>query len=391
MMIQPVGKPPKVPHSFMLMSPSIVSDSSSRPVMVIGIKQLNSSESAKAPSAHRSITQDLHGRQAMANKANYRQESFFKKRSTETILSSQMAFSRLDAEKVVKSKLISALQTRSMRMPENGDGAPSTQIRLQQAHFRVALKANASKENGKNGSSSMLRMASVKKSGSSTQNTSCQSKVLTESLTPVMKTNKEAVFQAPSPTRHLRKKDYIMKSMSREDNGQVKERIYIQSKTEQPTGSTAGESKDDEIKLNFKFNRDVAVPVVSPPVMKKKVKRGKKYMEAIASLNPELDINKLNDILADIPKITAKYWLAYDVTGSKVLFGYKGTQKREVASLTKLMTLYTAFDVIQEHQLDAKTFMCKVSNYAGSIGGTTANLKGGDILSLHDLLFGRLK
>lgn len=73
----------------------------------------------------------------------------------------------------------------------------------------------------------------------------------------------------------------------------------------------------------------------------------------------------------------------------KLLFGYKSQQKREIASLTKLMTLYTALEVCREHSLDPKMLQCVVSKYASTMNGTSANLKGGDKLTLYDLFHGK--
>jgi len=82
--------------------------------------------------------------------------------------------------------------------------------------------------------------------------------------------------------------------------------------------------------------------------------------------------------------------VAYDLDKQKLLFGYRSQQKKEIASLTKLMTLYTALEICRDHSLDPKLLQCVVSKYASTMIGTTANLKGGDKLTLYDLFHGRL-
>lgn len=387
MMILPVGKPSRVSSTVKVTSPSIVNDTCLRPPLVLGIRQINILDGDKN-SNRRSNTQDLYGRRIETKKDSYRQESFFKKRSREVVLSSHVIYSRLDTEKELNAKMMCALQTKSMRAPEVFEFMPTNQGKYPKSSFRVALRANPSRVYSNNMSSNNLRKSSAKNSVTTTQTTNNVSRLNPGSHTPVNRDLK-SMIQASSPIRHLRKKDYIMKSMSREENGQVKERIVIHSKAELPTNSTAADVTDIGAMAKQKSKNEGEIPKVHINSMKKKVKRGKKYLDNILALNPELAPDRLEDILSNIPKISAKYWLAYEVLSKKVLFGHKVTQKREVASLTKLMTLYTALDIVRERNLDAKEFLCKVSSYAGSVGGTTAGLKSGDILNLNDLFFGR--
>lgn len=73
---------------------------------------------------------------------------------------------------------------------------------------------------------------------------------------------------------------------------------------------------------------------------------------------------------------------------NRPLFGYKIHMKREVASLTKLMTLYTTLEVIRDKSINTNDFICTVSKYSSSIIGTSACLKNGDKIRLKDILFG---
>ena len=64
----------------------------------------------------------------------------------------------------------------------------------------------------------------------------------------------------------------------------------------------------------------------------------------------------------------------------------KGNKKREIASLTKMMTCYCAFKLIEQYGIDFKNVYIQVSRYACILGGTSANLKTNDVLTIWDLL-----
>jgi D-alanyl-D-alanine carboxypeptidase len=62
----------------------------------------------------------------------------------------------------------------------------------------------------------------------------------------------------------------------------------------------------------------------------------------------------------------------------------------EVASLTKIMTAYTAIKLLKEFKMDSSKSIVTITDVASEIDGTTANLSEGDELTVHDLLFGLL-
>lgn len=93
-------------------------------------------------------------------------------------------------------------------------------------------------------------------------------------------------------------------------------------------------------------------------------------------------------MLNKLPKISSRSWVVLDSQSKEALFGYKYCIKREIASLTKLMTLFTACKIIEDSKLNAKKYECIVTQNASSKIGTSANLKTGDKVSLYDLLFG---
>ena len=90
------------------------------------------------------------------------------------------------------------------------------------------------------------------------------------------------------------------------------------------------------------------------------------------------------------PNVTAKCWAISDCKTGELLYGMMEHKKREIASLTKIMTCYVVCKLIREYNVDAKSTYIQVSSLASSMNGTTANLQPGDILSIWDLLHGMM-
>ena len=96
----------------------------------------------------------------------------------------------------------------------------------------------------------------------------------------------------------------------------------------------------------------------------------------------------LNDLPP--PSVTAKSWSIVDGKSGDVLFGKGENEKREMASITKVMTSFVTLQICQRIKLDMRRTMFKVSKSSASMGGTSAKLRTGDILSVWDLLHGLL-
>ena len=90
----------------------------------------------------------------------------------------------------------------------------------------------------------------------------------------------------------------------------------------------------------------------------------------------------------ELPRITAKSWVLFEASTSKYLYGKFPNYKREIASLTKIMTLYTALLIISRLELDIKDICLTVTREAYILGGTTAELIEGDLISIEDLCYG---
>ena len=61
-------------------------------------------------------------------------------------------------------------------------------------------------------------------------------------------------------------------------------------------------------------------------------------------------------------------------------------KKREMASLTKIMTCFSVCKCIEKYKININREI-KMSKTASKCSGTSANLKQGDVLKIIDLLF----
>ena len=98
----------------------------------------------------------------------------------------------------------------------------------------------------------------------------------------------------------------------------------------------------------------------------------------------------VHKLLVDLapPFVTAKSWSICDGRTGEILFGKGENERREIASLTKIMTMFVVIQIIRKIRLDASKTNLQVSKNAATIGGSTAKLRTGDILSVWDLLHG---
>ncbi len=64
--------------------------------------------------------------------------------------------------------------------------------------------------------------------------------------------------------------------------------------------------------------------------------------------------------------------------------------KRQIASLTKMMTFYTVMKLMDKFRLHPGTTVITISKTASCMNGTSANLREGDQLSVAELFYGLL-
>jgi D-alanyl-D-alanine carboxypeptidase len=96
---------------------------------------------------------------------------------------------------------------------------------------------------------------------------------------------------------------------------------------------------------------------------------------------------KFKDIKLPI-KITATNWAV--LHGGKYVFGKQTTERKYIASLTKIMTAYTIIKFAEEHFIPLEREIVSVSKAAETVGGTTALLQESDQLSAWELLHGMM-
>lgn len=90
------------------------------------------------------------------------------------------------------------------------------------------------------------------------------------------------------------------------------------------------------------------------------------------------------------PFVTATSWVVANGQTGRVYFGKDERESREIASLTKIMTLFVAIKLIKRLNIDPFASIVPISEYAASMTGTSALLESGDKLLLNDLLHGMM-
>jgi D-alanyl-D-alanine carboxypeptidase (penicillin-binding protein 5/6) len=91
-----------------------------------------------------------------------------------------------------------------------------------------------------------------------------------------------------------------------------------------------------------------------------------------------------------VPNITAKSCIVVDVLNGKTLFQKNENTKREIASLTKLMTAHVVIDLVHKMNIDPNITYVEVSYNASTQIGTSADLRPKEMVTITDLLYGLL-
>lgn len=81
------------------------------------------------------------------------------------------------------------------------------------------------------------------------------------------------------------------------------------------------------------------------------------------------------------PHCSASSWAVFDQKTNSLLFGKMEKERREVASLTKIMTAFVVLKLLDRFQIEDTTLI-KVGSDASSVIGTSAELVEGDTLSI---------
>lgn len=90
------------------------------------------------------------------------------------------------------------------------------------------------------------------------------------------------------------------------------------------------------------------------------------------------------------PPITAISWAILNGDSNQLICGKNLNKKREIASLTKIMTALVVSQLLERMKLCPYTTSLEISKKASSYQGTSAYLLEGDILTVIDLLHGMM-
>ena len=82
------------------------------------------------------------------------------------------------------------------------------------------------------------------------------------------------------------------------------------------------------------------------------------------------------------PHVSAQAWAIYDRESEKLLFGRLEKDRREIASLTKIMTAYTLLSLAKRFEVDIEKEVIEITSDVSRVGGTSADLVAGDKLTV---------
>ena len=90
------------------------------------------------------------------------------------------------------------------------------------------------------------------------------------------------------------------------------------------------------------------------------------------------------------PVVTAYAWAIHDGKTGDLLWSKQEDEKREMASLTKIMTCFVACNLLKSLDLNPEKTIVPINRCAAWITGTHSGLREGDIISIMDLLYGMM-
>jgi D-alanyl-D-alanine carboxypeptidase (penicillin-binding protein 5/6) len=93
------------------------------------------------------------------------------------------------------------------------------------------------------------------------------------------------------------------------------------------------------------------------------------------------------DALAGPPFVTCKAWAVADASDGRFLWGSRETEKLDIASTTKLMTAHVVLQ-LAEKEPQVLDEIVTFSRRADSTGGSTADVREGEKVSVGELLYG---
>jgi len=88
------------------------------------------------------------------------------------------------------------------------------------------------------------------------------------------------------------------------------------------------------------------------------------------------------------PTVTAPTWAVHDANSGELLWGKEVGLRKEIASLTKIMTFMVAHNLLTQLQQNLDTLEFRVHSKSASIGGTHSGLREGETVKVKDLFYG---
>jgi len=87
------------------------------------------------------------------------------------------------------------------------------------------------------------------------------------------------------------------------------------------------------------------------------------------------------------PHVSATSWVVLDRKSRQILFGKLEKERKEIASLTKIMTIYTVRKLSERLGVPLDTEIV-ISEDDAAVTGTSAMLVPGDTLTIEELMYG---
>ena len=72
---------------------------------------------------------------------------------------------------------------------------------------------------------------------------------------------------------------------------------------------------------------------------------------------------------------------------NKILKGYKYKKVHDIASLSKILTFYTAYMIIQKYFISLDKLLFSADEYDANIGGTKLKIEADNLMNIEDLLY----
>lgn len=118
----------------------------------------------------------------------------------------------------------------------------------------------------------------------------------------------------------------------------------------------------------------MAKPIVNPDV---KSQKNEKLKKPLFYLEPR-----------ETAHIKADSYIVTEYPSGQIIFGNYFKKTGEIASLTKIMTFYTIFDIGVSFKRQLETETIEIDSEAQSVSGTSAEIFVGDVYTVEQLLYG---